>query len=366
MAARHLRRPRGATLRTVLVALGVLLAGVAVGAGGALVEDGRLQVGTGADDEPETPGTARLVPDPGPITLALVGDLRVDGAAAARLGGSAEDLLGPWAGVVGDADLAVANLEVAVADGGVPVDGDEPVEPAALLDGLAGAGIDVVSVANDHGLERGPGAVYETLTLEDARPEMVVGIGADEDQAYAPAIREVGGTTVAVVAATHVLPPERIADSTAGPDRPGLASAKRADRLAAEVAAASDRADVVVVVLHWGVEGEACPTTGQRELASALVDAGADIVTGSGARGVLAAGRSRGALVGYGLGAFLGGSDGEEAGLLLVEVDGGEVRAHEWRPGRIVGGVAEPRTGDEAGIVRVDWDRRRECAGLAP
>lgn len=352
-------------LRTALVALGVLVAGASVGAGGVLVEDGRLRVGAGADDAAEEPGTARLVPEPGPITLALLGDLRIDGAAAARLG-SADDLLGPWAAELRAADLAIGNLEVPVVDGSVPVDGAVPVEPGAVLDALAGAGVDVVSVANDHGLERGPGALYETLTLEDARPEMVVGVGADEAQAYAPAIREVGGTTVAVLAATHVLPPERIADSTAGPDRPGLASAKRVDRLAAEVAAAREHADVVVAVLHWGVEGEPCPTTGQRELASALIEAGADIVAGSGARVVLGAGRSGESLVAYGLGSAVGGTDGAEAGLLLVRIDDGEVQAHEWRPGRLDGGVAEPRTGDEAGIVLVDWDRRRECAGLDP
>jgi len=366
MAARHLRPARGSALRTVLVALGVLLAGLSVGAGGVLVEDGRLRVGAGADDEPEGPGTARLVPDPGPITLALLGDLRIDGAAARRLDGSPDELLGPWADAVRDADLALANVEVPVVDGSVAVDGGDPAEPAVVLDGLAGAGIDVVSVANDHGLERGPGAIYETLTLEDARPEMVVGIGADEDAAYAPSVREVGGTTIAVVAATHVLPPERIADSTAGPDRPGLASAKRADRLVAEVAAAREFAELVVVVLHWGVEGETCPTAGQRELATALVDAGADVVAGSGARAVLGAGRSGSALVAYGLGGFLGGADGEDAGLLLVQVDDGVVQSHEWRPGRLVDGVAEPRAGDEAGIVLVDWDRRRECAGLDP
>lgn len=366
MAPRHLRRSRGAMLRTALAALGVLVAGASVGAGGVLVEDGRLRVGAGADEVADEPGTARLVPDPGPITLAFLGDLRIDGAAAARLGGSPDDLLGPWADTVRDADLVVANLEASVVDGSVPVDGGTPVEPGAVLDALAGAGVDVVSVANDHGLERGPGAVYETLTLEDARPAMVVGIGTDEDQAYAPAVREVGGTTVAVLAATQVLAPERIADSTAGPGQPGLASAKRVDRLAAEVAAAREQADLVVVVLHWGGEGEPCPTTGQRELASALVDAGADIVAGSGARVVLGAGRSGKALVGYGLGSAIGGTDGEEAGLLLVQVDDGRVQAHEWRPGRLVGGVAEPRTGDEAGIVLVDWDRRRECAGLDP
>lgn len=354
-------------MRTVLVLLGVLVLGVLVGAGGVLVEEGRLQVGTGSDDDAgERSGTARLVPDPDPITLAFLGDLRIDGPTAAGLQRAPDDVLGPLGDVAREADLSVANLELPLVDGVVPVEGGEPADPGSVLDALAEGGVDALSVANDHGLERGPGTLYEALTLEDARPDAVLGVGADEDRAYAPLLREIGGTTVAVIAATQVLEGDRIADTTAGPDRPGLASAKRVDRLVAEVDAAGEAADTVVVYLHWGTEGEACPTASQRELAAALVDAGADIVVGSGARRVLGAGRDGGSLVGYGVGAFLGGADDEDAGVLLVQVDGGRVQGHEWRPARLVSGVAQPRSSDEAGIVLLDWDARRRCAGLDP
>lgn len=369
MDGRHLRRGRGSRLRTVLALLVALLIGVVVGAGGVLVDEGRLRVGTGADDDaaPVERGTAALVPETGPVTIALIGDIRVDGADARRFERSPDDALGPLADVLRDADLTIATLEATIVDGAVPVDdGGPPVAAARVLDALLAAGIDVVSVATDHGLDRGPDALYETLTLHESHRDAVLGVGANEDEAYEPFVRDVGGTTVAVLAATQVLPAERIAEVTAGPGTPGFASAKRVDRLVGEVVEAREVADTVVVLLHWGAEGETCPSPGQQELAEALVEAGADVVAGSNARRVQGVGRKGDAVVAYGLGAFLGGGDdeGAEAGALLVEVDGGEVRHREWVPAARRGGVAQPLDGVAAEATVDELRSRRGCTDL--
>lgn len=359
-----------------IVAAVALLVGGALGAGVTIVLDGDDPTLRADADAPRTAlddadGTVRAVPDPGPVTIAFVGDINIEGPFGVRFESTPEDLLGPFATVLRDADLAIGNVEAAITTGGAPVE-DRPAfrVPPTLLDALAAAGVDVVSVANDHGIDFGPDGLAETLDVaRRSSAPAVIGIGADEDGAFAPHIATVGGQRVAVIGATQVIEPEDIAAWTAQRDAPGVASAKRVDRLVEEVGAVRDEADTVVVFLHWGVEGDDCPSTSQRELAAALVDAGADIVVGSHAHRVQGAGRTGEAVVGYGVGDLLHGRPGPddpEGGALLVRIDGRRIEGYEWVPVRIVDGVPEPVTGDEASETIQEWDSRRECAGLQP
>lgn len=338
--------------------LAVLVFGAAVGAGVTVALDaGDGEVATGAG--------ARLEPRPGPITLALAGELRAGWALAARLEGPPADLVGPYGEVLAAADLAVVGLAAAVVDAEPADPGDASWVPAVAFDGLEAAGIDVVSLANDRSLDLGAEGRQATLRLAQGRRLAVLGIGADEDAAYAPALRQVGGRTVAVLAATQELDADRIAGDTAGPGTPGVASAKRVDRLVAAVEAAAAQADVVVVYVHWGESGQTCPTTTQQELATALVDAGADVVAGYGAGAVQGVGRMGDAVVAYGLGALV--VDGAtDAGALLVDVGKGGVAGWRWWPGRVVDGVAAPLPEGAADDAGAELDARQACAGLTP
>jgi poly-gamma-glutamate capsule biosynthesis protein CapA/YwtB (metallophosphatase superfamily) len=336
----------------------VLALGVAIGAGIQTALD-ELGSGDGEVATGEADGTARLEPTPGPIRIVITGEV----AAGSALGGALDaGALGGIAGELGDADLALLGLSGTVLDDAPDVP-DVAWIPGTTLDLLAAVGVDVVSVASERALDLGPEGLDQTLASVASRLVLVAGMGADEDAAYAPVQRVVGGQTVAVIAASQTLLPERIASDTAGPDRPGVASAKRVDRLVAEVRAASDVADVVVVLVRWGDEGETCPSASQQELAVALVDAGADVVAGSGAGRVQGSGRLGDAVVAYGLGALV--ADGtDEVGVLAVEVQDGEVRGWSWVPGQVVDGAAEPVAMDDE--IAAELAERRACAGLGP
>ena len=342
----------------MLAAIGVLLLGAAIGVGGwALWADRSSTVDVDADGGTTT-GTAALVPAPGPITIALAGDVTAAGQLVDRLVASPERFVGPLADALGAADLAVVNLDTAL--------GGEAAPPA-VLGALAAAGIDVVSAANDRSLDLGAGPLLDVVAADPAAGS-VIGVGADEAAAYRPFVRDVGGHTVAVIAATQVLDPDRIATDTAGPGQPGVASAKRVDRLVAEVEAAREAADTVVVFLHWGTPGETCPNPSQQELAAALVAAGADVVAGAGASRVQGAGRLGDAAVSYGLGSVLVDvPEDRETGVLLVRIQGREVLGIDWVPGRIGDdGVAFPLAGDEGAAATALWAERRSCTDLAP
>ncbi|HEY6530839.1 MAG TPA: CapA family protein, partial [Acidimicrobiales bacterium] len=156
---------------------------------------------------------------------------------------------------------------------------------------------------------------------------------------------------------------------TATDSKPGLASAKTVSRLTATIRATRYFADTVVVFLHWGQERTECPTVRQKDLAPALLAAGADIVVGSHAHRLLGAGRLGEGFVAYGLGNFIWfneqGPNGD-TGTLLVSATGRHIDGYEWRPARVRNGVPTALEGVAADEARARWEGLRGCTDLLP
>jgi len=326
-------------------------------------------------DDVTTPTTA---PDPGPVTLAFAGDLHFEGELRARLGDPAT-ALAPIAAELGAADVTVVNLETSIGTRGPP----EPKRytfqaPPSALSALAVAGVDVATMANNHGLDFGAAGLADTLSAiaTQGRPRLdVVGIGADAAQAFAPAVAEVRGTRVAVMGAS--VPDDPTADPTgqwaATPTAGGVAVALDPARLLRAVRRARASADVVVVYLHWGVQGASCPSPSQTALSAALADprTGADVVVGSHTHELQGAGLLGDTYVAYGLGNFAWYTQSSEAtattGVLTLTVDNGAVTREQWSPARIgPDGLPAFASGAEARRMTAARDTLRECAGLAP
>jgi poly-gamma-glutamate synthesis protein (capsule biosynthesis protein) len=304
-----------------------------------------------------------------PITIAFAGDSYFEGALRSRLDSAPDTAVGPFADQLRAADLTVINLETAIAVGGTRADKQFAFRtPPRALDALRAAGVDVASMANNHGLDYGSDGLQESLAAKAAQADgMVIGIGADEDDAYAPYRATVKGQRVAVIAATQVLDDSLITAWTATATKAGMASAKRVDRLVAEVRAARADSDTVVVFLHWGVEKETCPTSSQEQLAEALVAAGADVVVGSHAHRIQGGGRLGDAVVHYGLGNFLfkeNSAEGARTGVFEVTIDGREVQGYRWTPGRISGSIPRPLAGADAAAELRYWEGLRGCTNL--
>ena len=128
------------------------------------------------------------------MEIAVAGDVHFEGALAPRLLRPASALT-PAATALAAADVAIVNLETSVGSGGRPEPGKRFVFSAgtAAFEALAAAGIDVASMANNHALDFGRARLPSTLrTAAAARPELaVVGIGADQGEAFAPAVTDV-------------------------------------------------------------------------------------------------------------------------------------------------------------------------------
>ncbi len=318
-----------------------------------------------------------------PVRIAVAGDIHFEGVLADRLRDPAA-ALAPAGAALRAADVAVVNLETSVGTGGQPEAGKRFTFSAgpAAFDALAAAGVDIASMANNHALDFGRARLPSTLrAARDAGPALaVVGIGRTARQAFRPALVEVGGTVVATLAAS-VADQDPTADPTgrwaATDERGGVATALDPTRLLATVRRTDRRADVVVAYLHWGVQGERCPSADQRNLATRLVRAGADVVVGSHAHVVQGDGRLGQGYVAYGLGNFAWYSPGTAAtartGVLTLAVRPPRERAgrarvvrSSWWPARIgVDGLPSRVRGEDAEAFAAERHSLRSCSGLA-
>lgn len=324
---------------------------------------------------------AAPAPDTGSTTLqlAFAGDVHFEGAYR-ELPSNPDSTLGPMSDILRAADLAMVNLESAVTLRGEPA-AKELEDPAnrywfrtgpAALDVLARSGVDVVSVANNHGADYGLTGLGDTIHAAEAGGVAVVGVGRHERQAYAPHRVKVKGTDIAVHAADAS--PRESADATwaAAPGSgAGIASASGPGTamLADAVRESAQTDDLVIVYLHWGEERSSCSTAEQESLARTLSGAGADIVVGSHAHTLIGAGLQGSTYVSYGLGNFHWYHGRESAtGVLRLSVRDGEIVGDEWLPGLIrpEGGGPVPLTGSARSEAVNEWQDLRGCTDLQP
>lgn len=149
-------------------------------------------------------------------------------------------------------------------------------EPS-LLKGVARAGIDIVSLANNHIRNAGSKGVRETIRNLRAEGIRVVGAGGDPGRARRPACFEQGTLRVCFLAYNAI---NTIVHSVTD-DRPGAAELVVADVKADIDRVRREGADVIVVVPHWGPEYVSRVFRSQRTQARAMVRAGADVVLGA-------------------------------------------------------------------------------------
>jgi len=174
------------------------------------------------------------------------------------------------------ADLVFGNLETPIAPStGRPGQPFVFNAPQDLPFELKASGFQVLSTANNHAFDQGAKGALETLDRLTALGLTPLGSGRDRAQAEAPRIFERKGLRIAFLAYTDLF----------NTDLNGAENAPWVGRLDLEPAVAAVRlarsqADIVVVSLHWGNEYEHLPRPRQRDVASRLIGAGADLLLG--------------------------------------------------------------------------------------
>ncbi|MFB3047181.1 MAG: CapA family protein [Acidiferrobacterales bacterium] len=227
----------------------------------------------------EVTSPAAIEPGPAALQLAAVGDIMLGGSAVPKLRREGYDypflLVQP---ILRQADVVFGNLEGPLTDAGQAAPDKRYVfrsPPAKVAPALAAAGFTVVSLANNHTMDYGVEGLKQTMAALDEAGIQHTGAGMNLQEARRPAFVKSGDYTLGFLAYSLTFPESFWAQG----QRPGTAFG-HASHVRADVAAARDQADVVVVSFHWGREATTELRDYQSKLAHAAIDSGASVVLG--------------------------------------------------------------------------------------
>jgi poly-gamma-glutamate capsule biosynthesis protein CapA/YwtB (metallophosphatase superfamily) len=294
----------------------------------------------------------------GTVRLMAVGDLMLAQTIGRRI--KQNGVLAPWLKVkpyFDQADLVVANLECVISDRGEKWPKTFTFRaPIAAANSLAAAGIDAVTVANNHAVDYGFDAFGDTLSYLDAAGVGHFGGGASLDQARAPLILESNGLHIAFLG--YVLPfsgkPNFNTRQWAATDTHSGLAIGTPDVVTADVIAARQVADIVIVMVHGGIEYSFRPNKAQKRFDGAAFAAGATLVIGAHPHVLQGYVLEEHQAIAYSEGNFVfdyfSGAENDTA-ILDVTLDAAGVESLSWIPVEIHNGFPRPATGDE--ITRI-------------
>jgi Bacterial capsule synthesis protein PGA_cap len=201
--------------------------------------------------------------------LIFGGDVMLGRSCAAKI----QNGIDPFEGIssrVRGASFAAANLECTISNLGGSTNRYAFRAPAESAQLLRRAGFDAMGLANNHSLDFGPVALHDSaahLLREEIEP---VGVKTATRKVCDPSFYSVSDEKKIAL----------FAISAFGQDSE-IATASRRAELKIAIGNARSHADLIVCLVHWGIENTERITDEQRELARWLIDRGVDLVVGS-------------------------------------------------------------------------------------
>jgi poly-gamma-glutamate synthesis protein (capsule biosynthesis protein) len=248
-------------------------------------------------------------------------------------------------------DLSVANLENPITDctSKTPGKSQESIEDGRNYvfkvskeigrSAVQNSGIDVFSLANNHVMDYQGQGLKDTIKIFGSEGIGYVGAGRNDSEASSPRIFEANGQKVGIAAYSMVVPPLSAAqDGGAGINKFDMKKMKE------NISELTEKADIVVVVLHWGKEGSNYPGSYQIDIAHVAIDAGANLVVGHHPHVLQGIEVYNGGLIAYSLGNFVftQGFRYNETAVLYVYFLGGKIQRAEVKPILIDNGQPRP------------------------
>ena len=315
------RRRRMLLLLLCLVAAGLFSAAAFWGRS-ALPTEGPLS----PSPTPSPTAEPTPTPEPQPVTTTLnvsaTGDNLIHDVlfnqAKRRAGGNGYDFGALYEHVEDfykDYDINWINQETLVNDVYEPSNYPTFSTPGDMGRHLYDMGFRVFSLSNNHTYDKGAGGIDATREFWGSMPEDCLTVGlVEQDTPESMAVfQEVNGVTIAYLSYT---------EHTNGIPTPSAANAhvvytSQTDLIQQQVEYARQKADFVIVGLHWGVEDSHTTTDAQRALAQNIADWGADVIVGTHPHVVQdmewrTAADGRQVLVAYSLGNFVSGQSASD------------------------------------------------------
>lgn len=184
--------------------------------------------------------------------------------------------------------------------------------PFEVGEAFTNIGFNLVSLANNHTLDRGKSAVIASNNYWDSKINVVTSGSSNNSKSSKPKIYEKNGITYSLLAYTTttngIIPPNDY-----------YVNVYSKQKVMDDINAIKDKADLILVSMHWGEEYNHNPTNEQKNIAKYLSSLGVDIVIGHHSHVVGPIDYIGDTLVIYSLGNFLSGQEGidKQVGLMV-------------------------------------------------
>lgn len=173
--------------------------------------------------------------------------------------------------ILGKADITFGNLESVLSDIGIDPTDIKSVQlrgSETSVNGLAHAGFDIVSIANNHILEHGEKSLMKTKYLMSKNGIYTVGVSVNKRKSREPVFLVRNGICFGFLAYCLVR------------DKTAYCSVDDSHDIISDVKKVKNNADILIISLHWGNEYVRKPSLEQFSLAHSIIDAGSDLILG--------------------------------------------------------------------------------------
>jgi len=215
------------------------------------------------------------------INLTATGDILMHNTviASGKNGASYnfDHLFAPVQHLIAEGDYASVNLECALAGPSTGYTG-YPLfnSPDSIANALHNSEFDLVVTANNHILDRGYQGAVRTMDVLRQAGFDTTGTFKTQKEKQNFLIKDIRGVKVGYLAysySTNGIPVPQ--------NNPYFYNFLEPDKIINDISALRPDVDVLVLILHWGVEYSPYPTQQQRKLATEFFQNGADIILGS-------------------------------------------------------------------------------------
>lgn len=173
-------------------------------------------------------------------------------------------------------DLVFGNLECPLSNRGDPLKNKCCLYSSPeTVKSLKSAGFNVLSLANNHIFDYGYEGFEDTISLLKENNISWFGAGKNLEEARMPAILSTNNLSIGFLGYSW----DFIGSINATKSNFGTAPLNE-KLILEDVKNLKEKADIVIVSLHWGYDRECYPLPSQRKLAQGIIDAGASLVLG--------------------------------------------------------------------------------------
>ena len=171
-------------------------------------------------------------------------------------------------------DLKYCNQESTIGGSALGISGYPAFNsPDEIGDELVNFGFNLISLANNHALDRGIDAVLYSNEFWKSKSVITAGAYSSQEERDEVKIYEKNGIKYGFLAYTTI-------SNNKVPNN-YIINMYSADRASEDISKLKGKVDVIIVSMHWGVEYTNIPTESQRQIAEYLSSLGVNLIIGS-------------------------------------------------------------------------------------